>query len=72
MSVFAEFEECAAKTVGRVGILVKAYFSPPQCCQFLAHGCQKSDIDLKFKLRGRIDTFLICLKFGDDMISSLD
>ena len=72
MSVCANFEECAAKTVGGVDFLIKAYFSLPQCCQFLAHGCQKSDIDLKFKLRGRIDTFLICLKFGDDMISSLD
>ena len=72
MSVFADFEECAAKTIGRVGISAKAYYSPSQCCQLLAHGCQKSDIDLKFKLRGRIDTFLICLKFGDEMISSLD
>ena len=30
------------------------------------------DIDLKFKMGGRIDTILMCVKFGDDQISSLD
>ena len=40
VSVCAKFEECAAKTVGGVGFLMKAYFSLPQCCQFLAHGNQ--------------------------------
>ena len=28
--------------------------------------------DLKFKMRGRIDIVLLCVKFGDDLISSLD
>ena len=50
---------------------MKAYFSLPQCCQFLAHGCQKQDIDLKFKMGGRIDIILTCVKFGDDLISKL-
>ena len=30
------------------------------------------DIDLKFKMGGRIETILMCVKFGDDPISSLD
>ena len=72
MSVCAKFEECAAKTVGGVGFLMKAYFSLPQCCQFLAHGCQNRDIDLKFGMGGRIDTISMWIKFGDDPISSLD
>ena len=72
MSVCGNFEECAAKTVGGVGFLTKAYFSLPQCCQFLAHGCQNWDIDLKFKMGGRIGTILMCVQFGDDLISSLD
>ena len=33
---------------------------------------QNCDIDLKFEMRGRIDTILMCVKFGDDPISSLD
>ena len=72
VSVCAKFEGCAAKTVGGVGFLTKAYFSLSQCCQFLAHGCQNWDIDLKFKMGGRIDIILMCVKFGDDPISSLD
>ena len=51
---------------------MKAYFSLPQCCQFLAHGCQNWDIDLKFEIGGRIDTILLCVKFGDDSKSFLD
>ena len=51
---------------------MKSYFSLPQCCQFLAHGCQNWDIDLKFKMGGRNDTILTCVKFGDDPVSSLD
>ena len=47
------------------------YFSLPQCCQFLAHSCQNSDIDLKFKMGGRNYTILVCVKFGDDPVSSL-
>ena len=50
MSVCTKFEECAAKTAGGVGFLMKAYFSLPQCCQLLAHGCQYWDIDKKFKI----------------------
>ena len=72
MSVCAKFEKCAAKTVGGVGFLMKVYFSLPQCCQFLLHGCQNWDIDLKFKVGGCIDTILICVKLGDYPISSLD
>ena len=72
VSVCVSFEECAAKTVGGVGFLTKAYFSLPQCCQFLAHGCHNWDIDLKFKMGGPIDTILMWLKFCDDPISSLD
>ena len=74
VSVCAKFEECAAKTVRGVGFLTKAYFSLPPCCQFLAHGflAQNWDIDLKFKMGGRIDTILMCVKVGDDRISSLE
>ena len=72
MSFCANFEGCAAKTLGGVGFLLKAYFSLPQCCQFLAHGCQNWDIDLKFEMGGRIDTISMWVKFGDDPISSLD
>ena len=72
MSVCANFEECAAKTVGGEGFLMKAYFSLPQCCQFLHHACQNRDIDLKFKMGGCIDTILLCIRFGDDPLSSLD
>ena len=60
------------KSVGGVGFLMKAYSSLPQCCQFLGHGCRNRDIDLKFKMGGRIDIILMCVKFGDDPISSLD
>ena len=70
MSVCAKFEECTAK-VG-VGFLVKACFSLPKCWQFLAHGCQNRDIDLKFIMGGRIDIILMSVNFGDDAISSLD
>ena len=72
MSICANFEECAAKTVGGVGFLMKAYFSLPQCCQFLAHGCQNWYINLKFKMGGLIDTILMCVKLGDDPIGSLN
>ena len=68
VSVCAKFEECAAKTVGGVGFLMKAYFSLPQCCQFLAHGYQNWQFDSKFKMGGCIGTILICVKFGDDAI----
>ena len=70
MSVYAKFEECAAKTVGGVGFLIKAYPLLPQCCRFLAHGWQNWVIDSKFKMGSRIDTMLMCVKFGDDPISS--
>ena len=70
MSVCAKFEECAAKTVGGVGFLMEAYFSLPQCCQFLAHGFQNRDIDLKSKMGSPIDTILMWVKFGDGPISS--
>ena len=69
-SVCAKFEECAAKTVGGVGFLRKVYFSLPQLCQFLAHGCQNWDIDLKLKIGGGIDNILMFVKFCDDPISS--
>ena len=69
---FFRGEECAAKIIGGVGFLMKAYFSLPQCCRFLAVGCQNRDIDLKCKMGGRIDTILMCVKYGDDPISSLD
>ena len=72
MSVCVNFEDSAKKTVGGVGFLMKAYFMLPQCCEFLAHGCQNWDIDLKFKMGGGIDTTLMCVKFSDDPISSLD
>ena len=72
MSVCANFEECAAKTVGGVEFLMKAFFSLPQCCQFLAHGCLNWDIDSKFEMRVRIDTILMRIKFGDDSIKNLD
>ena len=72
MSVYAKFEEFAVKTIGGVGFLMKAYFLLPQCCQFIAHGCQNWDIDLKFEMVGCIDTILRCVKFGDDLINSLD
>ena len=72
MCVCANFEECVAKTVGGVGFLSKAYFSLPWWSQFLAHGCQNRDIDLKFEMGGRIDTIFMRIKFGDDPISSLD
>ena len=71
MSVCAQFEECAAKTVGGVGSLAKAYFLLLQCCQFLAHGCQSKDIDFKFEMGGLIDIILMCATFSDDLISSL-
>ena len=51
---------------------MKAYFLLLQCCQLLAHGSQNWDIDLKFKMAGRIETISICVKFGYDPISSLD
>ena len=51
---------------------MKANFLLPQCCQFLAHGCQNRDINLKFKMGGRIDTIVMSVKFGEDLISSLD
>ena len=60
------------KLVGFVGFLAKAYFSQLHCCQFLAHGCQNRDIDLKFGMGGHIDTIVMWIKFGDDPISSLD
>ena len=44
---------------------MEAYFSLPQCGQFLAHGCENKDIDLKFNMIGRIDTILMCAKLGD-------
>ena len=72
MIVCANFEDCAAKTVGGLGFLMKAYFLLPQCCQFLAHGCQNLDIDLKFNMGGRIDTILMRIKICDHPISSLD
>ena len=71
MSFCANFEECAANTVGGVGFLMKAYFSLPRCCQFLAHGCENCDIDLKFEMGGCIGTILMCFKFGDDLIDNL-
>ena len=61
-----------SKTVEKVAFLPKAYFSLPRCCQFLAHGCQNRDIDLKFGMGGRIDIIFMWVKFGDDPISSLD
>ena len=70
MSVSANFEEAAAKTVGGVGVSKEAYFLLPQCCQFLAHGCQNWDIDLKLKIGGGIDNILMFVKFCDDPISS--
>ena len=70
MSVCANFEECASKTVGGVGFLMKAYFSLPQCCQFLANDRQNCDINLTFKMEGCIDTIWMCVKSGDDPIIS--
>ena len=58
--------------VGGVGFLMKVYFSLPQCCQFVAHGCQNWDIDMKFKMGGCIDTILMWVKSGDDPIISSD
>ena len=72
MSVFVNFEECAAKTGWGVRFLMKAYFSLPQCCQFLAHRFQNWDIDFKFKMGECIDTILVCVKLSDDPISNLD
>ena len=59
-------------TLGEVGFLVTAYFLLLQCYQYLVQGCQIWDNDLKFKMRGRIDTILMCVKFSDDPISSFD
>ena len=72
MSFCANFEGCAAKTLGVVGFLLKAYFSLPQSCQFLAHGCRNRGINLKLKMGDRINTIFMFHKFGDDPISSLD
>ena len=72
MIVCAKFEECAENTVGGEGFLMKAYFSLPQCWQFLAHGCQNRVIDLKFKMGGCNYIALICTQFSDDPISCLD
>merc|ERR1712243_442298 len=66
------FQVSISKTVGRVGFLPKAYFSLQRWSQFLAHGCQNRDIDLKFGMGGLIDTIFMWVKFGDDPISSLD
>ena len=68
MSVCAKLKEGAEG----VGFLVKTYFSLQQRCRFLAYGCQNLDIDLKFKMEGRINPILMCVKNGDDLRSSLD
>ena len=51
---------------------MKVYFFLPQSWQLLAQGCENQDIDLKFKIGGHFDTILMCVKFGDDHISTLD
>ena len=72
VGLYKNFQVSISKTVGGVGFLPKTYFSLLRCCQFLAHGCQNRDIDLKFGMGGRIDTIFMWIKFGDDPISSLD
>ena len=62
----------SSKTVGGVGFLTKDYFSLPKCCQLLADGCRNRDIELKFGIEDSIDTIFMCVKFGHDLISSLD
>ena len=47
MSVCANFEECAAKTVGGVGFLTVTGFSKKHYCQILPHGCQFDGTDFK-------------------------
>ena len=37
------------KNSKRVAFLAMAYFSLPQCCRFLVHGCQNWDIDLNIR-----------------------
>ena len=58
------------KAIGGVGFLAKAFFLIRLCYQFLAHGCKNWDIDLKFKMGGRMDTILMFVKFSEHPISS--
>ena len=53
-------------------VFTEGLFSLLQCCQVLSHGCHYSNIDLKLRILGPIDSIFTCVKFGGVPISSLD